>query len=343
MLAAVTAVGVLCAPAAAQSGTFVLDGSGGDGWTESYTPEPGSDEAVIAQVRRLLAEGRASRARGLADRWIQQHKRSANPYLAEAYVLRGEAQLRSGREYKALFDLEIVVRDFPGSDAFVRANELELEIGLMYLGGLRRKLFGIRFEDARPVGEELLVRVQERMPGSRLAERAAIELADYYYRRRELDLAADMYAIFIHNFPESAYRERAALRQIYCNVAKFKGPAYDASSLQEAKILIEDFRADYPADAERLGITEGLLNRIDESSARQSLETALWYLRRGDEPAGRLVLRRLLRRHPASSAAAQGLEIMIERGWVEVDEPVEDAPPTARDDAADDAGEGETP
>jgi outer membrane protein assembly factor BamD (BamD/ComL family) len=284
-----------------------------------------ADEALIVRARRAIAEGRPGRAKGMLDGWIKANERTSNPWLAHAYLLRGDARVAMGDEYKALFDYELICRDFASSPEFVLAVQREFEIGRLYAGGMKRKLWGMRIEDAWGTGEELLVRVQERLPGSALAEEAAFTLADAYFQRRELDLAADMYGIILENFPESERREHAALRQIYCNMASFKGPRYDGSRLVEARLLIEDFRDRYPADAEAAGITDGLVNRIDESEALQMLDSARWYLGQKDEPAARLVLRRLIRKHPETSAAAQAVTLMVDRGWLRVPVPGESA------------------
>lgn len=291
-----------------QDGTFVEAG-----------PEParGTDESVIWRARRLLAEDKPDAAKGLLNDWIRENKRGRSPYLAEAYLLRGDAWVADDNEWKALYDYETVIKSFASSESFPVAVQREFEIGLAYLNGLRRKFFGtFRFENAEPIGEELLIRVQERVPGSRLAEKAAIELADYYYRRRDMRLASEMYGIFLVNYPQSDLRRHAAMRQIYANIAAFKGPSYDSSSLIESRALIERFRNRYPAEAHEAGITSGLLNRIDESAAQQMLNTANWYLRTNDEPSARLTLRRLVARHPASVASQEALRYMLERGWV---------------------------
>src|SRR5690606_11705729 len=164
----------------------------------------------------------------------------------------------------------------------------------------RRKIWKwslLRLDSAVGLGEELLIRVQERMPGSRLAERAALTLAENYYRRRQMRLASEMYGIYLANFPQTERREEAPRRQIYANVARFKGPRYDASPLIESEALIRRFQAEHPAEAEATGINQGLLVRIDESAAQQVLETARWYLQVADEPSALFTMRRLLRKH----------------------------------------------
>ena len=85
------------------------------------------------------------------------------------------------------------------------------------------------------------------MPGSLVAEDAAIFLADYYFDKRRLEMASDMYDIFLRNYPSSPHRMHAMQRRVYANIAQFKGPRYDGSLLLESKLLIQRFARDYPA------------------------------------------------------------------------------------------------
>lgn len=310
------------APALAQSREFQLDDEGG--WVETAAPEPGTDAWVMGEARRHLAAEQPGKALKILNPWLEANKRSRNPYLAEAYLLRGDARVANDDEYKALFDYETVIRDFSASDSFPKAVQREYEIGVLYINGLRRKFLGMRVEGARPTGEELLIRVQERVPGSRLSEKAALDLADHYYKRREMKLASEMYDIFVANYPDSEHREYAELRQIKANVSRFKGPEYDAAGLVEARLLIEDFIRRRPGTAQREGITTGMLVRIDESAAQQLLTTARWYLKQDDPASAKFTLRRLLRRHPTSAAAHDAIDLMIDKGWM--DPPEDEAP-----------------
>ncbi|MFT5423988.1 MAG: hypothetical protein ACI89L_001780 [Phycisphaerales bacterium] len=321
ILAASAALTLASAPALAQATEFILDeqaaDAGGDPWSVASAPAPGTDAATLGEARRLIAEGHPKRAKSILNDWIETHERAGNPHLAEAYLLRGDAWLAADHEYQALYDYETVVRDFPASPEFITAVAREYEIGSLYLGGLKRRWLGFRLESGSELGEELLIRSQERLPGSELAEQAAITLADWYYTRRELQLAQEMYAIFLSNYPRSEFRRHASLRQIFCAVARFKGPSYDASTLIDARLLILDYRARYPGEAEAAGITEGLLNRIDESAAQQMLQTARWYLRRGNQASAKFSMERLLIQHPASVAASDAAKTMIELGWID--------------------------
>lgn len=300
--------------AIAQSSEFELDESGD--WAQTQSPEPGSDAEIMAQVTKLLAEEKPDTAHSKISKWLDENKRTRNEYIAQAFYLRGVARLDRGREYKALFDFETVIRDFPSSPYFLKAVEHEYDIGVAYINGLKRRFLGVRWDSGRPTGEELLIRTQERVPGSQLAEDAALTLADHFYNRRELKLAAEMYSIFRHNFPNSVHVRQAMLREIESNIARFKGPRYDGSGLVDAKLLIEQYQQQFPGESIRSGIAEGLDAWIDESAAQQVLDTARWYLKVNDDASAQFTLARLIRRHPATDAADEALEIMLSRGWI---------------------------
>ena len=297
----------------AQSGQFRLDETGN--WVPLRSDPLTPDQQRIVQARELLAENKPAAAKRILDAFIEEYQHTSNPLLASAYLYRGDALALDGDEYDALYDYEVVAKDFVATEEFPKAVERELQIGIRYVHGLKRKLWGLRWVDATDIGEELLIRVQERMPNSRLAERAAVELADYYYRVRDLPMASDAYEVLITNFPDSQHVPWARQRRIYANIGRFKGPNYDATGLRDAKVLIEEYEEVDPAAARRAGLSDALLARLDESMAAQMLEKARWYIRRGDAVSARFVLHRLVARHPQTVSAATGVRIIQENGW----------------------------
>ncbi|MHC4810259.1 MAG: outer membrane protein assembly factor BamD [Planctomycetota bacterium] len=280
-----------------------------DQWTQVSEPDPGSPAAQLQRIRARLADGDWDRVEFLATRWIETNP--GHPLTPEAYLLRGDALFGRGDQYDALFDYEYLVRAFPGSDAFGRALEREYRIACNFLAGRKRKILGLRIASAVEEAEELLIRVQERLPGSRLAEQAAITLADHYFAQRRMKLAAEMYAIFLRNHPRSVDVPKARKRLIAANLAGFAGPEFDASGLIEARTRIEDLVADDPASVADLDTT-AILIRIEESLAEKQLRTARWYARSGDPISAERVLRRLIRDRPRTAAAAEGARFALE-------------------------------
>jgi len=298
--------------APASGGRYTLDEKGD--WVPVGSGSP--EDATVAQARSLLAQNQPLQALRLLDPWIKSKLVDPPPEMAEALLRRGDAKVALADEFQALYDYERIARYFPASEQFVLALEREMEIAVRYLNGLRTKgWFGLRYESAIDIGEELLIRVQERMPGSQLAERAGIELADYYYRIRDLRMAGEAYDIFLRNFPRSEYRQRAELRRIFASIAQFKGPRYDAQPLREAKERVKRFAAQYPAEAEQTGVSDALATRLDESAAAQMLEVGKWYLKRDNPVSAKLTFKRLLRTHPDTVSARRAEDIFREEGW----------------------------
>ena len=298
----------------AQSNELRLDESGQ--WEQTDAPVPGTTGSLLADARRALAEDRPGAARVILDPWIKANERTGDSLLPQALLLRGDALTALGDEYNALYDYERIIKEFAATGSFTTAVERELNIGLNYVNGLERKFFGVRILSAEDIGEELLIRVQERMPGSRVAERAGIELADYYYRSKQLELAAEAYDLFVQLYPRSQYTAKAMERRIYATIARYKGPRYDGSPLLDAQVLVRRFASLYPAQAQAAGLDDALVARLDDSAADELLESARWYLRNDDEVSAKFVLKRLLRERPRSAAAQTAYTFMIERKWI---------------------------
>ncbi len=312
----------LAAPsvAPAQETTRVLSEDGE--WTMQAGPEEGTAEFDLSRARRLLAERNYGAAREAATDFLEAHP--THVLVPEAYLVRADATYLGGNEYKALYDYEAICKQYAGSEAFAIALEREFEIAQWYAQGNRRKLWGMRITTAYTEAEELLIRIQERAPGSRLAQKAGRALADLYFARRQMDMAATAYDIYLINHGQTAEDTPEAMsRLIYSNLAMYRGPEHDPSSLYNAREIINRLEARSPGEARQLGIS-ALRARIDESDASGMLTTAKWYLDRSDEVACRFQLRRLLRRYPETAAGVEAYRMLVERGW-EVEEPARSA------------------
>lgn len=281
-------------------------GSGQASPARELTP----DERVMQEARKAIASRSPGRAKSLLDAWISEHAGSEHPQLPEAYYLRGNAKLAADDEYDALFDYEEVVRNYSGSEFFVSALEKELEVAKLYFNGRLKPSLGLRIDTGVPTAEEIVIRICERLPGSKLAERAMLELADYYARARDLRMAAETYDVFVRLFPRSGMRAKAMERRIYANVAQFKGPEYDASVLRDAAVQIDEFQEEFPVQAQDSGLTDALAARLDESQAAALLKTARWYIKRDDPISAQVTLTRLVRKHPRTAAAQEALTLL---------------------------------
>ncbi|MFZ9914822.1 MAG: outer membrane protein assembly factor BamD [Phycisphaerales bacterium] len=292
--------------AMAQAERYELDAL--DRWRKVAESDPASEEAQLLAARKALVDGEATRAKKLVNGFLERFPLSR--YRADALLLKGDAIRAEGDEYEALYEYEEICRRYSASEAFIPALEREYAIACEYADGLKRRFWGtVRIVNADEDAQELLIRVQERLPGSELAERACMRLADYYFARHEMIMASEAYSIFIENFPRSANVTKARLRLIYSYLAGFRGPEYDASSLLEARAKLRSLKSLQPGLAQQVG-ADGILLRIEESQAAKLLSTADWYLKTDDPISAELFIRRLVQRHPSSIATLEALRIV---------------------------------
>lgn len=283
----------------------------GEQWLKQVDLDPASPEGQLQAIRKALAQDQPRRAQELADQWIKRYPN--HHLLGEAYLLRGDAKVARGNHYEALYDYEYLIRSYPASEHFLTALEREYHIASLFERGLKRKFWGIFRLSAEDEAEELLIRIQERAPGSQVGEKASIALGDFYFNRADMRQAAEAYDLFLLNYPESPFRERAMLQLIRASLATFKGPRFDATGLIEASQRIRLYQKEYPAAAERLGV-EAILVRVDESLALKSYYNGRWYEQTDKDVSAVYTYQRVVRDHPQTAAAQLALDRMASLG-----------------------------
>jgi len=292
-------------PAAAQT-EYTLDDF------DRWTPVQGgkASEPMLQQAQVALANNEPQRAMALADAFMEQNPLSGA--RSEALLIKGDALLAMDNEWQALFAYEEIARRYPTTASFVPALEREFEIAKAYANGLRKRFLGtFRLVAAGDDAQEILIRIQERLPASALAEKAGMALADFYYERRDMALAADAYDLFVQNYPRSLQADKARLRLIASYCSGYKGPEFDAKGLNEASGKLRELQALEPQLAKQVG-AEAILLRIYESEADKRLTTANWYWQTNDPISAEREIRALVKKYPRSIAAIQALRAVDE-------------------------------
>ena len=277
-----------------------------DQWVQKQIYAPGSPDAQLQAIRKMVAQDQGKQATVAVKDWIKNNPN--HPMIAEAYLVSGDAKVLTKHYYKALFDYEFMIRSYPGSDQFHLALEREFEVAKIFAAGTKRIWLGMRILSASGEAEEMYIRIQERAPGSLIGEKASLELGDYYFNHAEMHSAAEAYQLFLENYPRSRFRERVMLRRIEADLASFSSPVFDPTGLLDASIHIRQFEEEYPASAQRLG-TQELLVRVKDSLAAKDLHTAQWYeKRKKDNVSAVYMYRRIVTDHPQTAAALSAQE-----------------------------------
>ncbi len=290
------------AVAAAQDEAYrerqVLDPETGE-WIDQPAPLPTEPEGALELARSHLARNEPNQARGLLEDWLE-----ANPdheRRVEATFLLGEAEFLAGRFYQAYENYEYVVENSSG-DLFYRALRREMDVARAFLSGEERIVWGFIRLPAQDDGIEILDRVWERVPGTRLGEDALRLIADYRFAVGDFDLAQDEYARLVREYPNGRHSAHAMLRAAEAAEAAFGGVEFDSRPLIEAEVRYRQFLAAYPAYAREEAVP-GRLNAIELKRAEKDYHIAQWYEKTKHPEAAAFYYRMINRDWPDSLQA----------------------------------------
>jgi outer membrane assembly lipoprotein YfiO len=304
--------GLLAAPAILWAQTSRTSELRGGRWVEIELPatRPAVDPALL-RIEQLIQDRKYSAAMKSAVAWLKRNPDS--PVRDRALFLMAEALYHYGNRIKAFYYLDELLDTYPESPLYHQALERQYQIADAFLNGYKRRFLKIPMFGAEDEAIEMLYRIQQRAPGSPLAEKALLRTADYYYADAQYDLAEDAYAAYAKSYPRSPVLPRVRLRQAYSNLAQFRGLKFDATPVIDAKAQLQDIVRDYPDLAAQENIP-AVLERIDNTFARKLAVTAEFYRRTRQPQAAAYTYSLLLKNYPDSTEAPRAQQILIQLG-----------------------------
>jgi outer membrane assembly lipoprotein YfiO len=234
-------------------------------------------------------------------KWLKDNPSA--PDRDRGIYLLAEAYFEVGDRVWCFYEADELLEKHPESRLFFPALELQYRVADAFLNGYKKKLLGLPIVGMEDEAIEMLYRIQERSPGSPIAERAMLRTADYYYHSAQFDLAADAYGAYVRSFPRSPDVPRVRLQQAFANLAQFRGPKYDATPLIDARAMFRDIIQRYPDLAREENLSE-FITRIDNTLAIKMYWTADYYTRVGQPRAAVFVYRSLINTYPSAPEAA---------------------------------------
>jgi outer membrane protein assembly factor BamD (BamD/ComL family) len=277
----------------------VLDPNTGT-WIDQARPEAEGPVGEVDEARRLVAEGDWKAARPILKKWTK-----ANPederYL-EAMLLLGDT-FYLGKDYWNAAERYQEVADNGAGELFHLAQSRCVDCARAFLAGEKRILWGFIPLPAYDDGCDILDRVWQRAPGTRLGEFALKQKADFRYNRGEFEIAKDEYANLIEQYPSGRHIQTSMLRAAESAEANFTGVKFSDRSLIDADVRYRQFKQEFPPLAERESI-DARLEGIRQKRADKDLDIAQWYERTKARDAAVFYYRRILADWPDTLAAA---------------------------------------
>jgi len=284
-----TVIGLVAGFAHANVPSWELQTGGGWHLTTAPTTQPIHDE-TLDRAEQMMQHGQVGPAKKIIVNWIKGHKDS--PIRDRGLYLLGECNYLLGNRIQSFYNFDELLDQSPDSRYFYPALGRQYDIADAYLRGYKNRFLGMPILDAKIEATEMLYRIQQRSPGSPLAEKSLLRVADYYYSNGDFDMAADAYAAYVKSYPRSPHIARVRLRQAFSSLAQFRGTKYDATPIIDARQQLQDLQAAYPQLAEEENIP-ALIQRIDKALARKLLEIGDFY-RRTHKPSAAVYYYRYL-------------------------------------------------
>lgn len=276
------------------------DYAGGGQWPLVQAPASQAvDNPILDRAEKRLREDPGG-AESLILDWVNSHRTA--PDRDRGLLLLADSYYRQGNRIKAFYQLDELVETYPESRYFFPALEQQYRIADDFLRGAKRKFLGLYILSATDEAIDMLFRIQERSPGSPLAEKSMLRTADYYYNTAQFDFAADVYAAYARSYPRSPQIPRVRLRRAFSSYAQFNGVRFDTTPLIEARTQFEDIKVRYPELAAEENV-QRFIDAINATLARKLLYTADFYRRTDHPTAAAYTYRQLMQSYPSSGEA----------------------------------------
>ena len=240
-----------------------------------------SPDLTLNASEKMIAAGQGGLGAKSGIQWLKANPKDA-PQRDRALFLVAQGFFIDGKRINAFYYLDELMDEYPDSRFYQQSLQKQYDIADEYLKGYKRIFIYFPILSAEDEAVDMLYRIQQRAPGSLLAEKALLRTADWYYASSEFDLAADAYAAYERSYPRSPYLPRVRLRRAYSNLAQFRSTWHDPTPLMDARVQLLDIAQAYPELAEQEDLSD-LIRRVNETFAEKIYRAADWF-RRTDKP-----------------------------------------------------------
>ncbi|MBI4583944.1 MAG: outer membrane protein assembly factor BamD [Planctomycetes bacterium] len=230
---------------------------------------------------------------------------------AQTYFLIGECRFLLKNYEEAHQDYLKVLKRNPGEDLLNQALSRIYSIGLLFLqGNAKRSFAGFHYRSPSHgveilTGEDGLV---TRYPYLSYSDDALIEIARYYFDKKEYPEAEQVYERLVKDYPDREWYEIAEYQLAVTIHQQIRGVDYDQSLLKKARSKYNLYRNHHPR-GDHIDQAREALREISEMEAQHDLKVAKYYLRESRPEAALYYLRSVLLNSPNTEAAREAREI----------------------------------
>lgn len=284
-----------------------------DGWQPVSNQGQDRFAAAVAEVKRLVGEGRSKEAKKAFEELEGEFPEIAGPDFdafekAELLYCRNKFS-EASRSYDNL------LARYPDTKFRTAAIDRQFSIGTAYLSGRKVSILGIIWLKGDSEGIRVMERVTDHSGmDSPLGLKAATMIARNYEGRRKFDEAYLKWWEISLSYGSGEAGKEALLGMArnkfdsYNKPGPFKRAAYDGSRLRTAETYFSRLESYYPADANNMDV-RGTLETIHEQMAEKQLSIAEFYDRTGKKQAANLYYDMVISDFPGTRAAGTAEQV----------------------------------
>ncbi|MEM8873917.1 MAG: outer membrane protein assembly factor BamD [Planctomycetota bacterium] len=225
-----------------------------------------------------------------------------DPMRDQGLYLAATALFEFGNRAKSFFYCDELLDTYPESPLYDDALRLQYTIADEFLKGYKERIAKLPIADGQDKAIEMLFRIQERAPGSPLAEQSVLRAADHFYGKRDFDFAAIYYQAYIEAYPRSPQASEAKLRLAFSNLFQYRGPEFDSGPVIEARNDLAELIGTEP-DMARERELQKVVTEIDIELVRKRLTSGDYYRRTGEKRAAAMMYQSVLDDYPLAPQA----------------------------------------
>lgn len=271
-------------------------------FVKTAPPAEGTPEGELALTRMLLDQKKANKAFKAAKNFLKRYP--SDPNIEEVMILAAQAEMDRGNYFNAFERFEEQMNRYPSGPFLQRALQRQYEIADAFLKGRKRKVFGVFKLSGESDGLDILARIAQRVPGTILAEKVTLRVADHYYMQKQYPQAVDSYDEFVKHFPRSAKTGYALLRAAKATHAQYRGDKFDDTPLVDSLQRFQQYAQRYPDQAKKAKINQ-TIKQLKDALVQRTFARAEFYKRINRPKAAAFYYRQVITQGPETNWARQ--------------------------------------
>lgn len=264
---------------------------------------PGEEEEN-GTARELFDRAEAADKNGEYKRAMKTYQRIVRKYprdtlAPEAAFRTGEIQEKTHSYFRAAEAYRYVVERYPQSLRFDEAIEGQFRIGQIFLGGKKRKIFGVPVANSLGTAVEVFAAIVRTAPYGKYTARAQFDIGLAREKQNLNDAALDAYQAVVDKFPDDPLAADAQYQIGYIWYNAAKTGAQDPAAITKARTGFQDFLFRYP-HSEKAPQARENLRRLENKQTSDSFGIAKFYDKRKNYRAAVIYYNEVIRQQPDS-------------------------------------------